>query len=388
MSSPCLSSVLTCANLAMYQTGDVLLQQTSVLPSSNTMQTSNTSLQTRNSAYSSSMRGQWYGHLSPHHWSTENVLDWISDHVENLKFDAQSLSLACCTMDGPALCQMTRDQMVSVFDSQLGLQLHQSLQEHKTKYELQSISGPELNETCALLDHFLDNLNFPLLSTIRIGQTEGDISRRGGDFRDNYDLSTLTLETVAPWADSEYLSDNQSDSEFSSSSNSGMFGFSNLDSPESGSGESDPEFSYPPISKANIKTEKGECRVKRPRGRPPKVSREHSSSLYENPKKNKHAPRGTHLWEFIRDILIHPERNQGLMKWEDRREGVFKFLKSEAVAQMWGQKKKNSSMTYEKLSRAMRYYYKRDILERVDGRRLVYKFGKNSSGWKMEEISM
>lgn len=66
------------------------------------------------------------------------------------------------------------------------------------------------------------------------------------------------------------------------------------------------------------------------------------------------APRGTHLWEFIRDILIHPERNQGLMKWEDRREGVFKFLKSEAVAQMWGQKKKNSSMTYEKLSRAMR----------------------------------
>lgn len=66
------------------------------------------------------------------------------------------------------------------------------------------------------------------------------------------------------------------------------------------------------------------------------------------------APRGTHLWEFIRDILIHPERNQGLMKWEDRHEGVFKFLKSEAVAQMWGQKKKNSSMTYEKLSRAMR----------------------------------
>lgn len=69
------------------------------------------------------------------------------------------------------------------------------------------------------------------------------------------------------------------------------------------------------------------------------------------------APRGTHLWEFIRDILIHPEMNQGLMKWEDRREGVFKFLKSEAVAQMWGQKKKNTSMTYEKLSRAMRWVH-------------------------------
>jgi ETS factor family protein len=66
-------------------------------------------------------------------------------------------------------------------------------------------------------------------------------------------------------------------------------------------------------------------------------------------------PRGSHLWEFIRDILLYPERNPGLIKWEDRTEGVFRFLKSEAVAQLWGRRKNNSSMTYEKLSRAMRY---------------------------------
>ncbi|KAG7254691.1 hypothetical protein CRUP_005281 [Coryphaenoides rupestris] len=89
-----------------------------------------------------------------------------------------------------------------------------------------------------------------------------------------------------------------------------------------------------------------------------------------------------HLWEFIRDILLYPERNPGLIKWEDRTEGVFRFLKSEAVAQLWGRRKNNSSMTYEKLSRAMRYYYKREILERVDGRRLVYKFGRNARGWR------
>lgn len=51
-----------------------------------------------------------------------------------------------------------------------------------------------------------------------------------------------------------------------------------------------------------------------------------------------------------------------------------------AVAQLWGQKT-NSSMTYKKLSRARRYYYKQEILERVDGLRLVYKFG-----WKEEEV--
>lgn len=383
MSSPCLSSILTHANLTMYQTGlpDVLPQQLNVLPSINTLQFSN-------AAYNSIISGQWYRQINPHCWTADHVLEWISDHVESTKFDASILSLDYCAMDGPILCQMSQDQMTEVFGLQLGPHLHLSLQEYKTKYELQSLSGPELNETCQLLDNFLDNLNFPLLSTIRIGQAEEVINKREFDCQDDYDLTSLTMEPMTPLGDTEYLSDNQSDSEYSSSSNSGMFGVASIGSPESGSSESEPEISYPLISKVHIKTEKEECRLKRPRGRPPKANREHGSSIYDNPKKNKHAPRGTHLWEFIRDILIHPERNQGLMKWEDRREGIFKFLKSEAVAQMWGQKKKNSSMTYEKLSRAMRYYYKREILERVDGRRLVYKFGKNSSGWKTEELGM
>ncbi|XP_026200500.1 ETS-related transcription factor Elf-3 isoform X2 [Anabas testudineus] len=375
MSSPCLSSVLTNANLTMYQTGvpDVVPQHPSALSSLSALHISNLT-------YAPNINCQSYRQMSPHCWTKDNVLEWISDHVESTKFDANTLSLAYCTMDGPTLCQMNQDQMIGVFGPQLGIHLHHSLQEYKTKSEIQSLSGPELNETCQLLDSFLDNLNFPLLSTIRIGQAEEAVNKREFDYSHDYVLTSMTMEPMTPPRDTEYLSDNQSDS--------GMFGFSSLGSPESGSGESDPEFSYPLISKAHIKTEKGESRLKRPRGRPPKLNREHSSNIYDNPKKSKHAPRGTHLWEFIRDILIHPEMNQGLMKWEDRHEGVFKFLKSEAVAQMWGQKKKNSSMTYEKLSRAMRYYYKREILERVDGRRLVYKFGKNSSGWKIEEMGM
>lgn len=35
--------------------------------------------------------------------------------------------------------------------------------------ELLNLSAPEMNETCQLLDNFLDNLNYPLLSTIKIG---------------------------------------------------------------------------------------------------------------------------------------------------------------------------------------------------------------------------
>lgn len=41
---------------------------------------------------------------------------------------------------------------------------------HYPLTDLQSLTDPELHETCQLLDNFLDNLNFPLLSTIRIGQ--------------------------------------------------------------------------------------------------------------------------------------------------------------------------------------------------------------------------
>uniref|UniRef100_A0A3P9Q4F0 E74-like factor 3 (ets domain transcription factor, epithelial-specific ) n=1 Tax=Poecilia reticulata TaxID=8081 RepID=A0A3P9Q4F0_POERE len=371
MSSPCLSSILTHANLTMYQTGlpDIPPQQLHALPTIHTLESRSYNTRGHQVINGSHSSGHWYKQISPHQWTAEHVLEWISDHVERTKFDASTLSLDFCSIDGPNLCRINQEEMTAVFGPQLGPHLYQSLEEYKTKYEL--------SETCQLLDNFLDSLSFPLLTTLKI-------VRR---------IKTFLFSNVCDV------------------SSGGTFTF--MSSPESGSSESDPEF-YPVsseysgtldlafwsygtvevrhgkriavLTEVHIKTEDGDCRIKRPRGRPPKVNRGHSSSIYDNPKKSKHAPRGTHLWEFIRDILIHPEKNQGLMKWEDRREGVFKFLKSEAVAQMWGQKKKNTSMTYEKLSRAMRYYYKREILERVDGRRLVYKFGKNSSGWKTEEI--
>ncbi|XP_006195108.1 ETS-related transcription factor Elf-5 isoform X2 [Camelus dromedarius] len=93
----------------------------------------------------------------------------------------------------------------------------------------------------------------------------------------------------------------------------------------------------------------------------------------------------SHLWEFVRDLLLSPEENCGILEWEDREQGIFRVVKSEALAKMWGQRKKNDRMTYEKLSRALRYYYKTGILERVD-RRLVYKFGKNAHGWQDDKL--
>lgn len=378
MAAMSLSTVLTNANLTMYQSAAPDMLQPQHTERMSPAYVGNTS----------PAPGQWYEQLSPHCWTQENVLDWISDNIEGTNFDARSVNLAYCAMDGASLCMMTQQDIMRVFGPQLGAHLYRSLLKHKAKPENQFLAEPqaELDETCQLLHNFLDKLDYPFLSTLTMGQstpTDGLVLKRETSLYDDaYDLSHLSMEQLPPFIDTGYFSDQYSDSELSSSSNSCQF--SSLHTPESTSGESDPEFSYPAISKIKSERDGEDYCQRRPRGRPPKGSRDHSS-LYISPKKAKHAPRGSHLWEFIRDILIHPEKNQGLLKWEDRREGVFKFLKSEAVAQMWGQKKKNSSMTYEKLSRAMRYYYKRDILERVDGRRLVYKFGKNANGWRLNE---
>jgi hypothetical protein len=45
-----------------------------------------------------------------------------------------------------------------------------------------------------------------------------------------------------------------------------------------------------------------------------------------------------------------------MIRWENVDEGVFRIVQSEKLAALWGSIKNNPRMTYEKLSRAMRYF--------------------------------
>ncbi|KAJ8299130.1 hypothetical protein KUTeg_023190 [Tegillarca granosa] len=47
--------------------------------------------------------------------------------------------------------------------------------------------------------------------------------------------------------------------------------------------------------------------------------------------------------------------NPTLIKWTNRDHGEFKLIQTSEIARMWGEQKNNPGMTYEKLSRAMRY---------------------------------
>ncbi|XP_029438892.1 ETS-related transcription factor Elf-5 [Rhinatrema bivittatum] len=105
----------------------------------------------------------------------------------------------------------------------------------------------------------------------------------------------------------------------------------------------------------------------------------------KSPSQTKAGAQSAHLWEFVRDLLLSPDKSRSILEWEDKDQGIFRVVKSESLARMWGQRKKNNRMTYEKLSRALRHYYKTGILERVD-RRLVYKFGKNAYGWQDDRV--
>ncbi|XP_076472037.1 uncharacterized protein LOC143301545 isoform X2 [Babylonia areolata] len=95
-----------------------------------------------------------------------------------------------------------------------------------------------------------------------------------------------------------------------------------------------------------------------------------------------------HLWEFIRDLLSDPNYCPRIISWENEREGVFRVLHSSEVARLWGEKKKNKkTMTYEKLSRSLRYSRKEgyfDDLPRDRGypKKLCFKFGPKSHGWR------
>ncbi|XP_064651576.1 GA-binding protein alpha chain-like [Lineus longissimus] len=78
------------------------------------------------------------------------------------------------------------------------------------------------------------------------------------------------------------------------------------------------------------------------------------------------------LWQFLLELLTDKECRE-VIHWVGD-EGEFKLNHPEMVAQMWGQRKNKPTMTYEKLSRALRYYYDGDMIAKVHGKRFVYKF--------------
>ncbi|XP_073769953.1 transcriptional regulator ERG isoform X12 [Danio rerio] len=78
------------------------------------------------------------------------------------------------------------------------------------------------------------------------------------------------------------------------------------------------------------------------------------------------------LWQFLLELLSD-SCNSSCITWEGTN-GEFKMTDPDEVARRWGERKSKPNMNYDKLSRALRYYYDKNIMTKVHGKRYAYKF--------------
>ncbi|XDA83281.1 hypothetical protein R6Z07M_013130 [Ovis aries] len=96
-----------------------------------------------------------------------------------------------------------------------------------------------------------------------------------------------------------------------------------------------------------------------------------SATLARFPKTNHRGP--IQLWQFLLELL-HDGARRSCIRWTgNSRE--FQLCDPKEVARLWGERKRKPGMNYEKLSRGLRYYYRRDIVRKSGGRKYTYRFG-------------
>lgn len=78
------------------------------------------------------------------------------------------------------------------------------------------------------------------------------------------------------------------------------------------------------------------------------------------------------LWQFLLELLADSS-NANCITWEGTN-GEFKLIDPDEVAKRWGERKAKPNMNYDKLSRALRYYYDKNFMTKVHGKRYAYKF--------------
>ncbi|XP_038142211.1 transcription factor ETV7 isoform X1 [Cyprinodon tularosa] len=92
-------------------------------------------------------------------------------------------------------------------------------------------------------------------------------------------------------------------------------------------------------------------------------------------KANGRLPECRLLWDYVYQLLCD-DRYQDYIRWEDPDTHVFRVVDPNGLARLWGNHKNRDNMTYEKMSRALRHYYKLNIIKKERGQKLLFRFLK------------
>lgn len=98
---------------------------------------------------------------------------------------------------------------------------------------------------------------------------------------------------------------------------------------------------------------------------------------------NGHIPECRLLWDYVYQLLCD-ERYQDYIRWEDPDTLVFRVVDPNGLARLWGNHKNRDNMTYEKMSRALRHYYKLNIIRKERGQKLLFRFLKTPQDLKKQ----
>ncbi|XP_018325677.1 ets DNA-binding protein pokkuri isoform X2 [Agrilus planipennis] len=350
----------------------------------------------------------------PRVWSREDVITFLK--WSEREFDLQPIDLDMFQINGKAMCLLTRTDLSERAPGS-GDVLHNVLQLLVREANLiqRCLPSSPVTPTTRQPYPFSPHATHPPTPNWNI------LSQNGTDFSHSSHAANLAVHLIAqsnsvtlspaPSVDSQAGSPQHAETVHTSSSFGGRSVFSSNGNGSNGSGsnqsDSD-EDSYvegksgqncSPPNTPNAYSLPPSLPHTNGSGAPPRSPKETASSpgAFKMVKReffpsesSEPNTNGRLLWDFLQQLLNDPaQRYTNYIAWKDMVTGVFKIVDPAGLAKLWGIQKNHLSMNYDKMSRALRYYYRVNILRKVQGERHCYQFLRNPSELKnIKNISL